>query len=200
MAGSNDGLWDWDILTNEMFLSERAQRIYGLEPGRTIRPRAEWRALVKIHPDDAEGQLRNVEDYLAGKSANYEGEWRVLHPDGRYRWIRIRGTCVRDAEGRPTRFAGSVSDIDVRRRAEEALRRSESYLAEALRLGRAGSFAYDARAAPAGALVADDLRDLGFRSCRWPARAGRSLSARPPGRRRARQGSARKGDERESGL
>jgi PAS domain S-box-containing protein len=146
VAGSNDGLWDWDILTNDMFLSERAQRIYGLEPGHTIRPRAEWRALVKIHPDDAEGQLRNVEDYLAGKSANYEGEWRVLHPDGRYHWIRIRGTCVRDAEGRPTRFAGSVSDIDVRRGAEEALRRSESYLAEALRLGRAGSFAYDVRA------------------------------------------------------
>jgi PAS domain S-box-containing protein len=146
VAGSNDGLWDWDILTNEMFLSERAQRIYGLEPGHATRPRAEWRALVKIHPDDAEGQLRNVEDYLAGKSANYEGEWRVLHPDGRYRWIRIRGTCVRDAEGRPTRFAGSVSDIDVRRGAEEALRRSESYLAEALRLGRAGSFAYDVRA------------------------------------------------------
>jgi PAS domain S-box-containing protein len=145
VAGSNDGLWDWDILTNKMFLSERAQRVYGLEPGHTIRPRAEWRALVKIHPEDAEGQLRNVEDYLAGRSASYEGEWRVLHPDGRYRWIRIRGTCVRDAEGRPTRFAGSVSDIDMSRRAEEALRRSESYLAEALRLGRAGSFAYDAR-------------------------------------------------------
>ena len=70
----------------------------------------------------------------------------MLHPDGRYCWIRIRGICLRDAEGRPTRFAGSVSDIDVRRRAEEALRRSESYLTEALRLGRAGSFAYDARA------------------------------------------------------
>ena len=146
VAGSNDGLWDWDILTNEMFLSERAQRIYGLEPGQAVRPRAEWRALVKIHPDDAEGQLRSVEDYLAGKSTSYEGEWRVLHPDGHYRWIRIRGACVRDAQARPTRFAGSVSDIDVRRRAEEALRRTESYLTEALRLGRAGSFAYDARA------------------------------------------------------
>ena len=50
----------------------------------------------------------------------------MRHPDGRYRWVRARGLCVRDAGGEPLRMAGSVSDIDTRRRTEEALRVSES--------------------------------------------------------------------------
>ena len=58
VAGSNDGIWDWDIPTDQMFMSERAQRIYGLEPGATVRHRAEWRAMITLHPDDVEGQRR----------------------------------------------------------------------------------------------------------------------------------------------
>jgi PAS domain S-box-containing protein len=145
VAGSSDGIWDWDILSGEMFLSERAQRIYGLEPGPTVRPHLQWRDMVQIHPEDVGRQRRLVDDYLDGKQAEYDGEWRVKHADGSYRWIRLRGTCIRDASGRPTRFAGSVSDIDTRRQAEDALRRSEAYLDEALRLGHAGSFVFDVR-------------------------------------------------------
>ena len=145
VAGSTDGLWDWNILTDEMFFSERTQRIYGLEPGPTTRPRADWRAAVVIHPDDVQPQLRMVEDYLKGSAPRYEGEWRVRDQDGNFRWVRIRGLCVRDAAGRPTRLAGSASDIDARKRTEEALRRSQAYLGEALRLARSGSFAFDTR-------------------------------------------------------
>lgn len=120
VAGSNDGIWDWNILTNEMFFSERTQRLYGLQPGPTVRPRSEWRALVRMHPDDAVHQLKLVEGYLAG-GPPYDGRWRVLQADGVYRWVRIRGICVRDDEGRPTRLAGSVSDVDAQMRAEAAL-------------------------------------------------------------------------------
>ena len=120
VAGSHDGIWDWNIVTDEMFFSERTQRLYGLQPGPTVRPRGEWRALVKIHPDDAAHQLKLVEDYLAGGPA-YDGKWRVLHADGVYRWVRIRGICVRDHTGQATRLAGSVSDVDSQVRAEAAL-------------------------------------------------------------------------------
>jgi PAS domain S-box-containing protein len=106
VAGSTDGIWDWDLLTDEMFFSERAQRLYGLEPGPTVRRRTEWRTAVALHPDDAEGQRTAVEDYLAGRAHAYDGEWRVRHADGSYRWVRIRGLCVRDDAGRPTRMAG----------------------------------------------------------------------------------------------
>jgi PAS domain S-box-containing protein len=120
VSGSNDGIWDWDIDTHQMFLSERAQRLYGLEPGVTVRPRAQWRAMVIIHPDFVERQKRAVDDYLAG-GPPYDCEWRVLHADGSYRWVRVRGVCVRDESGRAKRMAGSVIDIDAQKRAEAAL-------------------------------------------------------------------------------
>jgi PAS domain S-box-containing protein len=125
VAGSTDGIWDWDIVTGEMFFAERTQVLHGLVPGRTVRQRTEWRTMYTLHPDDAEGELRTIEDYVAGRAATYDGEWRVRHADGSYRWVRGRGLCVRDAAGRATRMVGAVSDIDSRKRAEAALRLSE---------------------------------------------------------------------------
>ena len=125
VVGSNDGLWDWDILTDQMFFSERAQRIYGLPPDATLRPRSEWRALVSLHPDDVADQSRRVADYLDGTLPAYDGEWRVQDADGSFRWVRIRGVCLRDEDGRPTRMAGSVSDIDAHRRAQAALQQTQ---------------------------------------------------------------------------
>ncbi|MEA3156820.1 MAG: hypothetical protein QOK44_4409, partial [Betaproteobacteria bacterium] len=141
VAASMDGIWEWDLVKNEMFLSERTQRIYGLEPGVTVRPRAEWLAMIKMHPDDVEAQLRTIDDYLAGSRPTYEGEWRVRHADGVYRWVRLRGLCVRDAAGRPIRMAGSVSDINTRKCAEEALRASEQRYV--LAMGAAGEGHWD---------------------------------------------------------
>jgi PAS domain S-box-containing protein len=134
VAGSTDGIWDWDIVTNEMFWSERAQLLFGLEVGITLRPRTEWRAMLKFHPEDSESQLQSVDDYIAGINSSYDGEWRVRQADGSYRWLRIRGLCVRDAAGRAIRMAGSVSDIDSRKRAEAAL-------SQALRLKALGTLA-----------------------------------------------------------
>jgi PAS domain S-box-containing protein len=147
VAGSNDGIWDWDIASDRMFFSARTQAIYGLrpdDPERTVRPRAEWRRMIQVHPDDEQEQRRSVEAYLQGTASRYEGEWRVRDPAGHYRWFHVRGLCVRDENGRPKRLTGSVSDIDARKRAEQSLQRSEMYLGEALRLARSGSFAFDA--------------------------------------------------------
>ena len=138
VAGSNDGIWDWDVVTDEMFFSARTQALYGLEPGVTIRPRAEWRQMISLHPDDAAPQLAAIEDYLAGNIAVYDGEWRVRQRDGQYRWVRIRGTCVRDERGRATRLAGSVSDIDSRKCAESALQLSERRYALAMQASEEG--------------------------------------------------------------
>ena len=125
IAGSSDGIWDWDILTGEMFFSERAQVLNGLEPGLTVRQRSEWRTMWKLHPDDVESQSRAIDDYVAGRAPAYDGEWRVRQLDGSYRWVRGRGLCVRDETGRATRMIGAISDIHARKCAEEALRISE---------------------------------------------------------------------------
>jgi PAS domain S-box-containing protein len=121
VSGSNDGIWDLDLTTNDAFMSERAQLLYGLEPGITLRPRSQWCAMVQLHADDVVSQSDMIEGYLAGRVPAYDGEWRIRHADGSYHWIRIRGVCIRDDAGRPTRIAGSVSDVDPQKRAEAAL-------------------------------------------------------------------------------
>jgi PAS domain S-box-containing protein len=121
VSGSNDGIWDLDLITNDMFMSERAQLLYGLEPGITVRPRSQWRAMARLHPDDTVSRSDMIEGYLAGSVPAYDGEWRIRHADGSYRWIRIRGVCIRDEAGRPTRIAGSISDVDTQKRTEAAL-------------------------------------------------------------------------------
>src|SRR5262245_19576530 len=125
VAGSTDGIINWDILNDRMFTSERAMRIAGVESTVTVRTRAEWVSLLKIHPDDLAAYNEEWRRHLDGRNEVRDGEHRVQHPDGTYRWVRVRGMCVRDAAGKPIRFAGSVSDIDAQKRAEQGLRESE---------------------------------------------------------------------------
>jgi PAS domain S-box-containing protein len=125
VSGSNDGIVDWDVVNDRMFSSERAMEIVGIDSRQTVRPRAQWSALVKYHPDDVARMKADLAGFLEGRSDTRDGEYRVLLPGGGYRWIRHRNRCVRDASGRALRVAGSVSDIDAQKRAEEALRASE---------------------------------------------------------------------------
>ncbi len=122
VAGSDDGIWDWNRDSDTIFASARARELYGLPPGPEKTPREEWHAQMRVHPDDVAPRLAAIEAHMAGKTPLYEFEYRVRHADGRYRWVRARGLCVRDADGEPLRMAGSVSDIDTRRRAEEERR------------------------------------------------------------------------------
>jgi PAS domain S-box-containing protein len=138
IAGSSDGIWDWDILTGEMFFSERAQVLNGLEPGLTVRQRSEWRTMWKLHPDDVESQSRAIADYVAGRAPDYDGEWRVRQLDGSYRWVHGRGLCVRDERGRATRMVGAISDIHAHKCAEKALRISEERYALAMEAAQDG--------------------------------------------------------------
>jgi PAS domain S-box-containing protein len=131
-AGSDVGIWDWDIAGDRIVASERALEIFGMAPGPESWTRAEWFAAIRIHPDDAEPRWQAIRAHLEGTVPAYFGEYRVRHPDGEYRWLRVRGLCVRNAAGEPLRMAGSVSDIDSRKRAEESLRQSEERYALAV--------------------------------------------------------------------
>lgn len=123
-AASTDGIWDWDIAADAMFLSERAQLVLGLPPSTSTQRRAEWRAALHVHPDDVEELHGGVDRYLAGQANTFDCEFRVASGDG-WRWLRARGLCLRDAAGAATRFAGSVSDIDAQKRTEAARRQSQ---------------------------------------------------------------------------
>jgi len=125
VAGSNDGIVDWDIVNDRMYASERAMQILDLDTTITVRPRAEWRAMVIYHPDDAQRVRDDLRRCLEGDADMRDGEYRVRMRDGTYRWIRHRNKCMRDASGKPIRLSGSVSDIDAQKSAEQALRESE---------------------------------------------------------------------------
>jgi PAS domain S-box-containing protein len=132
VAGSDDGIWDADYTTGMMFSSRRSRQILGLVLEPETQPLEESYAMLQVHPDDAAQRIEAMQAHLSGKTPAYEGEWRVRQPDASYRWVRVRGVCVRDAAGKPLRMAGSVSDIDARKRTEEALRQSEERFALAV--------------------------------------------------------------------
>ena len=125
VAGSNDGILYWDIVRDQMYSSPRAMHIAGIESDRSTRSRAEWLAELKLHPDDAQRHGDDVRANLEGEVLVREAEYRLRHPDGEYRWVQVRGIVMRDEAGRPVRWGGSISDIDARKRAEQALRESE---------------------------------------------------------------------------
>ncbi len=143
VAGSNDGIWDWDQRTEKVFASARARELLGLPPGPDTVKSEEYFSSLQFHPDDAKRRISTLQDHLAGRTPLYEGEYRVRDADGRYRWVLIRGMCTRDAAGQPLRMAGSVSDIDAQKRAEEALRLSEERYATAMTGSNEGHWVWD---------------------------------------------------------
>ena len=172
VAGSDDGIWDYDFATQRVFASARARELNGLPPGPETQPMHEWFASLPLHPEDAARRREAMEAHLAGRTPAYEGEFRLRQPDGIYRWRRIHGLCIRDAEGKPYRMAGSISDIDARKRAEDALRASEEQYrgifnaaADALVLRDAQARVVDVN--PAFLQISGYTRDEVINATRW---------------------------------
>ena len=146
VAGSDDGVWDVDFAARRVFLSARARELAGLPPGAEMVPLDEFLAMLPLHPEDMPRRGEAMHAHLAGLTPAYDGEFRLRQLDGVYRWRHIHGLCVRDANGKPARMAGSFSDVDARRRAEDALRLSEERYALALEASEEGHFDNDLEA------------------------------------------------------
>jgi len=125
VAGSYDGVWDVDFVASTAFFSARTRELCGLPPGPEMVPLDGAAEALPLHPEDVPRRAAALQAHLSGTAPTYEGEFRLRQPDGVYRWRRIHGVCVRDAAGTPLRIAGSISDVDARRRGEDALRESE---------------------------------------------------------------------------
>ncbi|OPY71156.1 MAG: Phytochrome-like protein cph2 [Syntrophorhabdus sp. PtaU1.Bin002] len=123
--GANDGLWDWDRRTNEVYYSERWKAILGYADDEIGNSPEEW--LKRIHPEDADQINILLNAHLGGASPHFEAEHRIMHKDGVYRWVLSRGLAVRDNEGKLYRMAGSLSDITDRKYAQDQLRHDALY-------------------------------------------------------------------------
>lgn len=121
--GANDGLWDWNLVTDDAFVSEPWKQMLGYNLYAGEGKGMAWKAL--LHPDDRERVLQAFSEFLAGKEVSYSNEFRLKHKNGSYRWINARGLVLRDEAGRAVRISGSHTDITERKMAEEALIQSE---------------------------------------------------------------------------
>src|SRR5688572_31455934 len=119
---ANDGLWDWDLVRDRCDFSPRWRTMLGLENTPLLPLAREW--LDRVHPDDAPRLRADIDALLAGTSPRLESEHRLRHADGNWRWMLVRALALREGTARPSRIAGSMTDISARKRSEEELRRA----------------------------------------------------------------------------
>lgn len=117
--GSNDGFWDWDIVKDERFWSDRLFQNLGRT--RPPKPMTTEEAMALIHPQDHERIHQVAQAHFADPSVPYEVEFRLLHSSGHYRYFISRGEAVRDAQGKPIRMSGMIADITERKQVETDL-------------------------------------------------------------------------------
>ncbi|MEQ8492994.1 MAG: PAS domain-containing protein, partial [Gammaproteobacteria bacterium] len=123
VAGADAGMWDWNLVTDEVRFNARWARMLGRRLEDLAPTIAIWQGLV--HPDDRQATLDRVRAHLDGHTPFYESEHRLRHADGEWRWVLDRGMVVaRDACGQPTRMSGIHLDM-TRQREEHALIRAE---------------------------------------------------------------------------
>ena len=123
VRGSGDGLWDWNVLTQEVYYSPRFKQILGYEEQEGENYYNFWES--RVHPDDRDRVMNAMQDHLENH-VPYAIEYRLRQKSGDYCWIYARAQAIWDETGKPTRMAGSISDITDRKRAEEALQQSEA--------------------------------------------------------------------------
>ncbi|NMG77217.1 PAS-domain containing protein [Aromatoleum diolicum] len=114
----NEGVYDWDIVANSVYYSERFHRVLGLPPGLLSVPR-DW--LDRIHPEDMARCKAEHVAHLKGETERFECDYRFRAIDGSWRWARTHGVALRDADGRAIRLIGSTGDITELKQREREL-------------------------------------------------------------------------------
>jgi diguanylate cyclase (GGDEF)-like protein/PAS domain S-box-containing protein len=121
--GANDGLWEWDLRSQEFYVSSRWTAMIGLPAPAGIGRPEEW--TDRVHPDDIGALKQALDAHLSGKTVHFQHEHRIRHEDGTYRRFLCRGVAARGAARRPVRLAGSLThlaDTTERTAAPEPLR------------------------------------------------------------------------------
>lgn len=125
--GNDDGVWDWNVQTNEVFYSRRWKEMLGYKEDEVGSALEEWSS--RVHPDDIELAIQKLQAYVEGEKDSYRHEYRLRHRSGVYKWILDRGKLVeRMPDGRPLRMVGTYTDITKQKKVEGQLRHSEERL------------------------------------------------------------------------
>ena len=119
-SGANDGLWDWNLMKGEIYLSARWKSMLGYAEDEIGPIPEEW--FDRVHPDDLLLLKTQLNSHIRKQSDHFECEYRIRQRNGEYHWMLARGAAVWDAAGYAHRIAGSQTDIENRKRIEEQLR------------------------------------------------------------------------------
>jgi PAS domain S-box-containing protein len=149
LAGANDGIWDWDVASGEIYFSPRFRDLLGYAdeasfragygfapagalpatpPGDTVGAlavRTGFDIRHAVHPDDRAAVMAALESHLTQGGAGFDQVYRMQSAGGGWRWVHGRGRALRDDHGRLLRFAGTITDVTDRVEAVRALRESE---------------------------------------------------------------------------
>lgn len=123
LEASDTGTFRWDIRTGGVDWDENLDRLYGLRPGEAAHSLDDF--LSRVYPDDRSAVATAIRR-CAMEGADFEEEFRILRPDGSVRWVLDRGRTVADPDGAPLEMTGACTDITDQKRAEAAIRESES--------------------------------------------------------------------------
>ncbi|MDX1396823.1 MAG: EAL domain-containing protein, partial [Gemmatimonadota bacterium] len=123
--GAETGLWDWDLETDRIHYSPRWKALLGYGANDLADSPSEWRD--RIHHDDADRVELELQEHLDWRAPRFESEHRLLHSDGTYRWVRVRGVAERGEDDRATRMAGSMIDVTDSRARDDRTARDLMY-------------------------------------------------------------------------
>ena len=130
VRGSNDGVFDWNILTSEVYYSSRYKELLGFRDDEFPNVLESW--VSHLHPDDKPSTLESVRLHLEDR-VPYEAEFRMRHKNGEYSWFSARGQAIWDKDGKAYRMAGSQRDITDRKQAEQNVNEFFSTVSHELR-------------------------------------------------------------------
>lgn len=120
LEGADHGVWDWNIETNRVFFTPQWKAQLGYEPDEIANDYSEWKS--KVHPDDLENTLNDLNSHIEGKTPYYQNEHRLKCKNGSWKWVLDRGKIVvRNSSGKPLRMVGTHTDIHERKLTEKRL-------------------------------------------------------------------------------
>ncbi|MBR9981555.1 MAG: PhnD/SsuA/transferrin family substrate-binding protein, partial [Desulfatitalea sp.] len=130
LEGTDEGLWDWDVVQNQLWFNDHWVRMLGYVPGERVFDYHWWRD--HVHPDSLSVIETAMAAYLAGRHKYYEFEYQLRAKCGQWRWVWARGVCVGyDADNQPLRIIGTQRDITERKAAEMQRQETNRHLATA---------------------------------------------------------------------
>ncbi|MBV1911092.1 MAG: PAS domain S-box protein [Kangiellaceae bacterium] len=142
MSVANDGIWDWDLVSDSVVFDNRYYTMAGYFPLEFSESFAEWKK--RIHPQHKAEVVLALNQYIDGKSKKFSEQFRFKTKSGAYIWIQSKGEFVAfDSQGKPTRLIGTHRDITETRDALQALTLSEKNLLLAQSSAKIGHFSVD---------------------------------------------------------